>query len=147
MAKSTVGAGVDTSISIDDAGGGTLRVLQADATKVSVETKGHGLVDVTAMGDAGHTYAPDELEDCSFSMDMWFNDVANIGSWTVLDGLRTATSTASFEIHPFGDTAGYPEFTGECWMEDCSIESTVGDIVKISASFKVNGALTPGTAA
>ena len=103
MAKGTVGAGVDTSLSLDDAGGGTLRIVQADTTKVAINTKGHGLVDVTAMGDAGHSYASDELEDCSFTAELWFNDVATTGSWTVVDGLRTATETASFEIHPDRD--------------------------------------------
>ncbi|MDY6835540.1 MAG: hypothetical protein SVY53_12145 [Chloroflexota bacterium] len=147
MAKGTVGAGVDTSLSLDDAGGGTLRIVQADTTKVAINTKGHGLVDVTAMGDAGHSYASDELEDCSFTAELWFNDVATTGSWTVVDGLRTATETASFEIHPFGDTVGYPELTGECWLEDCNVDMTVADIVKLSASFKVHGALTVGTAA
>jgi hypothetical protein len=144
-AKGAIGSGQETVIKLDDSGG-SLRTLTSYVTKVSLDLKGHGLVDVTCFGDTGHKWESDDLEDGSFNLEAWFDDTATTGSWTVLAGLRTDTAANSFEIYPFGETSGYPKISGECWMESCNLDMGTGGITKITAAFKVNGAVTIGTA-
>ena len=67
-----------------------------------------------------------------------------MGTATVLNGLRTATATASFEYGPEGSTTGKVKFTGECWLTELSIDASVSDRVPIAASFQVDGVVTVG---
>ena len=145
MAKGSVAASVDCTVGLDDSGG-TLRQLESYSTKVDFDLTGHGLVDVTTMGDAGHTYASDELENCSFNIELWLDDTATTGSWVVIESLRDHTSAESFIIDPFGSTSGYPRLSGDCWLESGPVlDISVPGIVKMTASFKVNGAVTVTT--
>ena len=144
-AKGLLGSGQETVFKIDDSGD-TLRTITSYVTKISMDLKGHGLVDVTCFGDTGRKWASDALEDCSFNLEAWFNDLADTGSWTVLQGIRNATANSDFEIYPFGTTAGYPKISGDCWMESINLDMSVAGIVKIGASFKIHGVPTVGTA-
>lgn len=123
------------------------KTLTTFVTSVSIELKGHGLVDVTAMTDTGHTWASDELEDGTFSIDFLYDH----GSGTVWDtlcdvtsGLRVSTSAKAFELGPQGSTNGYPKITGTCWMDTVSVPVAIGDMMKLTATFKIDGAASVG---
>jgi len=122
--------------------------LSAYVTKLTMSLKGKALVDVTAMGDAGHTWASDELEDGNFSVDFLYDDTATTGPWAALNSAtgRTATAAGTFTIGPQGTTGGYPKIHGTCWLEDLPTEAAVGDMIKLSGvPFKIDGACSVST--
>jgi len=128
--------------------GDSERTLSAYVTKLDLNFKGHTLADVTSMGDSGKTYASDELEDGTFSVEFMYDDGSNTVFDTLYDatvGLRTATSAKAFEIGPQGSSNGDPKFSGSCFLEDVSMPVAVGDMIRVTASFKVSGAVTVGS--
>lgn len=141
----TIRAGNNAVLILTDGGGA--RTLSDYVKSISLDLKGHGLVDVTTMGSSGHKWASDELEDCSFTVEFVYDDGTNTVWDTLADatnGLRTSTSARAFEIAPHGTTATYPKLTGNCWLESLSVPVAVGDMITCSASFKVDGACTLG---
>ncbi|MAH45852.1 hypothetical protein CMI37_08475 [Candidatus Pacearchaeota archaeon] len=139
-----VEAGKDCVLKLDDSGD-TQRTLTTYVTKVSMDLKGHGLVDVTAMSASGHTWASDELEDCTFSVDFLYDDGSNT-VWDVLTGIRGYATARDWEIGPKGSTGGYPKLSGTCFLEGLPMEVSIGDVIRLpGVPFRVNGAVTIGT--
>lgn len=117
-------------------------------TSLTMSLKGKALIDVTAMGDSGHTWASDELEDGSFNVDFLYDDTATTGPWAALSGTdgRGATAAGAFTIGPQGTAGSAPKITGNCWLEDLPLEAAIGDMMKLSGvPFKIDGACTVGT--
>lgn len=135
--------GKDSVFKLDDSGG-TLRTLSQYIDEVSGLPGGRDLAEVTAFGDAGTKSIPG-LQDVGFSISGHFDSTATTGPNAVINSLRTATATASFEYGPEGGTTGKVKFSGECWLEEYEVESSVGDKVSFSAEFKVDGTVTSGT--
>jgi len=138
-----VQAGKNLVFKLTDAGS-SVRTLSTYVSKITTGLKGHTLVDVTAGGDSGHTYASDELEDGQFTVEMWYDPTATTGPFVVCEGVRDATSATAFEIGPAGSTSTYTKLSGNCWVEDLTVDTPVGEVVKMTASFKVDGAYTVG---
>ena len=139
-----VEAGVNLYLTLDDSGD-VERDLTAYVTKITLALKGKTLVDVTAGGDGGHTWASDELEDGSFTVDFLFDAASNL-TWDCLSSLRTVTAAKDFVIGPKGSTGGYPKISGTCWLEDLPLDVTVGDVVRLAGvPFRIDGAVTIGT--
>jgi len=123
--------------------------LSVYVVKISANFKGHALIDVTTMGAAGHQWAPDELEDNSFSVDLMWDKAAD-GPWDVLKTFSRygiADGAKAFELGPEGSTSTYPKITGTCWMEgDLPVEMAIGDMIKITGvNFKCEEDVTFGT--
>lgn len=135
--------GKDSAFKLDDSGG-TLRTLTTYVDNVSGLPGGRDLSEVTAFGDAGTKSIPG-LQDISFKISGHFDSTATTGPNAVLNSLRTATATATFEYGPEGATTGKVRFTGECWLEEYEVEAEVGDKVSFSAEFKVDGTVTSNT--
>ena len=141
----TLKSGKNVSLKLNDSAD-SVRDLSAYVTSVRMSLKGRGLVDVTAMGDLGHTWAPDDLEDGTFTVDFWYEPTADTGTWSILTGLRTTTAAKAFQIGPHGNTAGYPKISGNCWLEDLPLEAAVGDMIKLSGvPFKIDAAVAIAT--
>lgn len=133
--------GKDSVFSIDDSGG-SLRTITAHITSVSGLPGARQLSDVTAMGDGGTKSIPG-LANTQFTVQGWFDSTtAATGSYTVLNGLRTTTTTSTFEYGPAGSTSGLPKATGECWMSAFTIDASVQNAVPFSATFQVDGTVT-----
>lgn len=64
--------------------------------------------------------------------------------WTHLSALRGVASVR-VEYGPVGNGVGAPKLSADCFLTSISITTAVGDVVKISAEFKVSGAVTTGT--
>jgi len=137
-------AGKDVVFLLDDSGD-TQRTLTGYITSFRGNFPGHKLIDVTVMGSSGHKYASDELEDNSFDIDFLFDPTANTGIWAVLQSIRNFATARDFEIGPYGSTATYIKISGTCFLENLSMDASPGDMVKLSASFKVDGTVTFGT--
>lgn len=135
--------GKNSVFSIDDSAG-TLQELSQYCDTVSGLPGGRDLSEVTAFGDAGVKNIPG-LQNVSFSISGHFDSTASTGPNAVLNGLRTADSTASFEYGPEGSASGKTKFSGECWLTSYTTESSVSDKVSFSAEFQVDGTVTYGT--
>lgn len=102
------------------------------------------LSDVTSFGDTGERFIPG-LQGLTFTVTGQFDTAASTGSITVLNGLRTTTATSSFEFGPEGSTTGKIKYSGECWMENFTVDASVKDKVPFSATFRLDDGLTVGT--
>lgn len=129
--------GKDAVFSLEDSGG-TLRAIKIYLNSITGLPGARALSEVTAFGDAGTKSIP-SLANVDFSLGGHYDATALTGVSTVLNGLRTATSTASFEYGPAGSTTGALKILGECWMTELNYDATVSDRVPIAASFKVDG--------
>lgn len=123
--------------SLDDSGG-TLRSVKIYLNSVSGLPGARALSEVTAFGDAGTKSIP-SLANVQFSIGGHYDATATTGISTVLNGLRTATATSSFEYGPAGSTTGALKVLGECWMTELTYDATVSDRVPVAASFQVDG--------
>jgi hypothetical protein len=134
--------GKDAVFSLDDSGG-TLRDVKIYLNSVTGLPGARGLSEVTAFTDQGTKSIP-ALANVSFSIAGHFDATATTGIFTVLNGLRTATATASFEYGPEGGTTGRVKISGECWLTELTVDASVSDRVPIAASFQVDGVPTVG---
>lgn len=90
-------------------------------------------VDMTAFGDLNKVYGQG-LPDVQGAFDGFFDDAATAALFTGAD----STDGVKFYLYPSSDaTARY--FYGTAWL-DVSINSSVSDAVKISATFAAAGA-------
>jgi hypothetical protein len=135
--------GKDIAFQLDDAAG-TLRNIRIYLNSVTGLPGARALSESTAFGDQGTRWIPG-LANQTFSIAGGFDTTATTGVTTVLNGLRTATDTATFEYGPEGSASGKVKYSGECWLTDFTVDAAVADRVPISATFQVDGVVTPGT--
>jgi hypothetical protein len=129
--------GKDAVFSLDDSGG-TLRAIKIYLNQVSGLPGARALSEVTAFGDAGTKSIP-SLANVTFSIGGHYEATATTGVSTVLNGLRTATATATFEYGPAGSATGALKITGECWCTELTYDASVSDRVPVAATFQVDG--------
>lgn len=132
--------GKDAVFSLDDSGG-TLRSVKIYLNTVSGLPGARALSEVTAFGDQGVKSIP-SLANVQFSIGGHYDATASTGIATVLNGLRTTTVTSTFEYGPAGSATGALKITGECWVTNYTIDSSVSDRVPIAAQFQVEGVPT-----
>jgi len=132
--------GKDAVFSLDDSGG-TLRSVKIYLNSVSGLPGARALSEVTAFGDQGVKSIP-SLANVQFSIGGHYDATATTGIATVLNGLRTTTVTSTFEYGPAGSATGALKITGECWLTNYTIDSSVSDRVPIAAQFQVEGVPT-----
>lgn len=65
--------------------------------------------------------------------------------YSQIAGIRQSGSTRSFEYLPLGNTGGYPEVVGECFVSAFTLNAQVGSASTFSATLTVTGAVTYGT--
>ena len=135
--------GKGAAFSLDDSGG-TLRAVFPYLNSVSGLPGARALSEVTAFGDSGTKSIPG-LANVPFSIGGHYDATASVGIATVLNGLRTTTTTSSFEYGPAGSASGALKISGECWMNEYTIDASVSERVPVSASFLVDGIPTLGT--
>jgi len=103
------------------------------SNKVSYSGK-RDLVDVTTFGSAGHEYYPIIFAD-EATLDSFFDDSA-LGPHAAANAARTRTTAGVLSIMPEGDAYGNVALFGQYWQEDYPITSDIGDVVKMTQSFK-----------
>lgn len=135
--------GKNAVFALDDSGG-TLRTISQYVDNVSGLPGGRGLNSVTAFGDQGEKSIPG-LVNVTFTVSGHFDSTASTGPHAVINSLRTASATATFEYGPEGGTTGKTKFSGECWLTEYTVDATVAEKVPFSATFQVDGTVTTGT--
>lgn len=134
--------GKDIDFQLDDSAG-TIRAVKGYLNTVTGLPGGRGLSETTAFGDQGTRNIPG-LFNGTFSVAGHFDSTASVGIATVLNSLRSATSTASFIYGPEGSTTGKVKYTGECWLTELTADASVSDRVPIAATFQIDGVVTVG---
>ena len=124
--------------------GGTARDLSAYITGVDGLPGRRNLSDVTALGDAGIKHAV-ALEDVQITLDILFDDTATSGPDVVLGKLQKYTAATAFAYGPKGSSAAALKYSGTCWVQEYTLTSRVGDMVKARAVLAVEGTVTRGT--
>lgn len=99
---------------------------------------------MTAFSDGGERFIRG-IEGTTFTVSGVADTAASTGSLTVLNGLRTTETTASFEYGPEGGTTGKIKYSGECWLESLTVDAAVKDAIKFSATFRLDSTVTVGT--
>jgi len=125
-----------STFKIDVTDGGSLTDITADVVRVGGLPTAESLVDITALGDAGRKSTPSDVEEGTIDLELLFDNAAS--HCDPIFGANWA-QTRSFEFKPDGSSH---EYTGECWKENYSIESRVGDVVKATATLRVDGVVT-----
>jgi hypothetical protein len=134
--------GKDIDFQLDDAAG-TIRAVKGMLNSVTGLPGARGLSETTAFGDQGTRFIPG-LSNLTFSIAGMFDSTSSTGIATILNGLRTGTSTASFIYGPESSVTGKVKYTGECWLTEFTIDASVSDRVPIAATFQVDGVITVG---
>lgn len=135
--------GKDSYFAVDDSGG-TLRNISGHTDNVSGLPGARALSEVTSYGDSGDRFIPG-TEGTAFTVTGQFDSSASTGSATVLNGLRTASATSSYEYGPEGNTTGDIKYSGECWLESFTVDASVKEKVPFSATFRTDNAISVGT--
>jgi hypothetical protein len=135
--------GKDHAFKIDDSGG-TLRDISTHVTSVSGLPGTRPLSDATGAQATGESSLPG-IPGATFTVNGWFDTAATTGSHTVLNGIRLATATSSFEYGPGGGAASAIKYSGECWLESLNYNAELTGTVSFEAQFKLDGALSVGT--
>lgn len=135
--------GKDAYFAVDDSGG-TLRNIGGHVDNVSGLPSARALSEVTSYGDSGERFIPG-LQGASFTVTGQWDTAALTGSITVLNGLRTATATSTFEFGPEGNSSGDIRYTAECWLENFTVDVSVKEKVPFSATFRMDNGLTVNT--
>jgi len=132
--------GKDAVFKIDDSGG-TLRDISNHVDNVSGLPGARAMSELTSYGDTGDRFIPG-TQGTRFTVTGQFDSAALTGSATVLNSLRTAANTATYEYGPEGSTASDIKYTGECWMENFTVDASVKEKVPFSATFVTDNAIT-----
>lgn len=135
--------GKDAGFKIDDSGG-TLRTLSTYISSVQGLPGGRGLSPLPHFGDQGVKSIPG-LVNVQFSIAGSFDSTVTTGPYAVLNSLRTATATATFEYGPEGVTSGKVKLSGECWLTELTFDASVEEKVSFAATFQVDGTVSSGT--
>lgn len=93
------------------------------------------LADVTTFGNEGHKSIPG-LENASVSIGGNFDPAlhAVIGTTT-----QMKAATRTFEYGPAGSTTGMPKLSGEAWIQNYTVNSSVSEKTTWSATLQVDG--------
>ncbi|MDG4750625.1 hypothetical protein O7630_06725 [Micromonospora sp. WMMD718] len=80
----------------------------------------------------------------TFQLSGSYDDTATTGNIAVLISLRGIDNTATFEYAPNGTATGQVKATGECFLAELELSTSVGGKVGWSATFQVDGVVTLG---
>lgn len=126
-----------------DNAAGTLVDLSQDVQDIGPTWEVENL-DVTTLGQAGRKNL-NGLENHSFSVTYLYDRTA-ARAYLHNRAIFNHANTQTFEIYPEGTTTGYPKDSGECRVTRISNPIAVGDVMKFTVDYKVDGVITLGTA-
>ena len=126
--------------SLEDADGSE-RDLSPYLIEVSGLPGSRALNDVTALGDAGLSFAPG-IEGATVYVAGLYDSEAGAGPDAVLGALRTHDAATAFAYGPQGAKAGAAKYSGNCWVAAYEIVSRVGSQVEFEAVLRVDGTVS-----
>lgn len=124
--------------------GSTLRDISSYVERVEGLPGPRDLNPVTALGDTG-VKSIAGLENVEFSVDLIWDDTATTGPDAVIGPLRTDDTARAFDYGPKGSTTGFVKYSGTLKCLEYNISSQVGEVVKATSRWQVQGVVTRGT--
>ena len=137
MAKYLVQA--NTTILVDDSGG-TPRDISAHVTAISDFGKEVNEVDDTTFADTAESMITGIERSQSLTIDAFFDDTATTGSDTVFNGIVGLIGTVKVY-----SVTSVRSFSAEMLCTGVKVLGSLGDYVRIQATFRQDGAVTIGT--
>lgn len=122
-----------TSVNVDDSSG-AVTDLKADTVSVSFSV-GVDSHDTTTIGDSWHEWTAGLKGGDEFTHEMFYNNTASTGTWALYTGRLGVTHTFSF-------TDGTRTVSMETLVTKLSLPVQVADMIKFTATHKINGAVT-----
>jgi hypothetical protein len=122
-----------TTLSVDDSGG-TPSSMLAETISLNFQASGE-THDTTTMGDDWREFTPGLKGGDEITHELFYNNTNTTGSWAVYTGRYLVEGTLSF-----GD--GTRTVSMETIVTRLSLPIPVGDMMKISATHKITGAIT-----
>ncbi len=101
------------------------------------------LAEDTAFQDSAESFVPG-IQGTTITVSGHWDGASN----KIDEELHTAYVSASaiaWVYGPENNTSSNVKYSGNCWVSDYSVESSVSDIVKFSATLVVTGGVTRGT--
>lgn len=123
---------------------GTLRDLTAYVDSLTSLGQEFMSLDVTSFGDGSERIIVGIEKSVEWSISGFFEDTATTGPDAVLAPLVGTQGT--FEYYPAGTASGRRKLSGECLCIFYRPKAEVKGRVEYEAGFKLDGAMTVGTA-
>lgn len=101
--------------------------------------------DVTTWGSVGERPGP-AIFVVHFIIEMLFNKVSDVGTWTVLNGMFSGKALRAFEYYPIGTDGGNPKMYGNCILPVFENDATVRNEIRMHAEFHADNGISIGTA-
>lgn len=131
---------------VEDSVGSTIRDLSPYLNSVTFSRQNDNS-DVTTFGQVGHVFITG-LTNGTITLAGFWDKTTTVGLNTVLDSLFADGGTESFAYAPEGLTpSGNTSYSGECILVSMDISQPVGDVVSVSATLQISGAVTKGVTA
>ncbi|MGI8425547.1 MAG: phage tail tube protein [Actinomycetota bacterium] len=140
MAK---GHGKDQFLQVEDTGAAILRDLSPFLDNSDFDRQ-VDMSDSTTVGLEDKTSIPG-LSGASIELGGKYDDTAVSGPDVVLGGVIASKVRVAFEYGPLGNTTGKPKYTGECYVERFRISAPLENVVKFTATLRVDGPPTRST--
>jgi hypothetical protein len=104
------------------------RTISGDVASFEIE-QSNGLIDVTGFNEGGQNFVPG-LPVHGVTLDLFWNQAATTGAWTVLAAIRTAGTAATMTIKP--ETSGLT-LTFVCFPEALTLSATPDGALQIGS--------------
>lgn len=135
-------SGTATWFALDNVAG-SLTVLQPYIDDVS-HSQSVDMLDVSAIGTTAKAFIPGLSDGDTIPLKGPY-DVALHTHLTALKAAQLGgSSTATFTFAPGGSVSTQAKTSGECWLSNYTLSSSVSGRVEWSASLQVTGAVTNG---
>lgn len=100
--------------------------------------------DVTTFGSTAHSYIAG-LVDGKITLNGLWDKTTLVGTQTVFNAAIGGTAAGyAFIYGPEGSTTGNVKYSGTAVVESYSESAPVADIVKVSVTLRISGAVTTG---
>ncbi len=101
--------------------------------------------DVTTWGSVGERPGP-SIFVVHFIVEMLFNMITDVGTWTALNSMFSAKALRAFEYYPAGTTVGNAKMSGSCYLPVFENSAVVRNEQQMHAEFHADNGITIGTA-
>ena len=129
-----------SSFKLDNAAG-SLTDISAYVDSVSGIANTTDMAETTTFGATSKTFQGTLRNGDSISVSGKWDATLN----TQITALLGLSTSSTFDYSPAGTGASTPKVTGECFVSSYEVSSSVADLVTVSLSLQITGAVTWGT--
>ncbi len=101
--------------------------------------------DITTWGSVGERPGP-SIFVVHFTVEMLFNMITSVGTWTALNTMFSAKALRAFEYYPAGTTTDNVKISGSAYLPVWEIAGRVRNELQMHAEFHADNGITLGVA-